>query len=110
MPCPEYESPLRCRLFRGRRGGPAILAIHSVSRVRSGPVAQLGERVNRTHEARGSNPLGSTKFLDVCIATNEKTRPDSSDRCKRPSARRNRRWFAGAAAASALAVLIALNL
>src|SRR3989440_12555612 len=25
-----------------------------------GPVAQLGERVNRTHEARGSNPLGST--------------------------------------------------
>src|ERR1041385_9258092 len=26
-----------------------------------GPVAQLGERVNRTHEARGSNPLGSTK-------------------------------------------------
>jgi hypothetical protein len=28
-----------------------------------GPVAQLGERVNRTHEARGSNPLGST-FLN----------------------------------------------
>ena len=27
-----------------------------------GPVAQLGERVNRTHEARGSNPLGSTNF------------------------------------------------
>src|SRR5689334_1962610 len=27
---------------------------------RRGPVAQLGERVNRTHEARGSNPLGST--------------------------------------------------
>src|SRR2546422_10209081 len=25
-----------------------------------GPVAQLGARVNRTHEVRGSNPLGST--------------------------------------------------
>ena len=27
-----------------------------------GSVAQLGERVNRTHEVRGSNPLGSTNL------------------------------------------------
>src|SRR5712691_3409174 len=32
-----------------------------------GPVAQLGERVNRTHEARGSNPLGSTNVLSQDI-------------------------------------------
>src|SRR5690606_26586826 len=28
-----------------------------------GAVAQLGARVNRTHEVRGSNPLGSTKGI-----------------------------------------------
>src|SRR5690348_17804205 len=28
-----------------------------------GPVAQLGARVNRTHEVRGSNPLRSTKIV-----------------------------------------------
>src|SRR5690606_6727517 len=27
-----------------------------------GAIAQLGERVNRTHEVRGSNPLSSTRF------------------------------------------------
>src|SRR5579859_880226 len=44
------------------RRGPAVprsMAYWPFPKLR-GPVAQLGERVNRTHEARGSNPLGST--------------------------------------------------
>src|SRR5258708_17050980 len=50
--------------YRNRSRGPdcsrAILAFPSAR----GPVAQLGARVNRTHEVRGSNPLGSTFASD----------------------------------------------
>src|SRR2546426_7382943 len=42
--------------YRKRR----VYSHFSALRELCGPVAQLGARVNRTHEVRGSNPLGST--------------------------------------------------
>src|SRR4029077_3237074 len=35
---------------------------------RRGPVAQLGARLNGIQKVRGSNPLGSTKFLNSDLA------------------------------------------
>src|SRR5205823_7346637 len=50
--------------------------VYSASGLKSslcGPVAQLGERVNRTHEARGSNPLGSTKVPTIRTRSTNRT-------------------------------------
>src|SRR5262245_1437166 len=64
-------SGTRLRLKREGMRKPSIGArVYSLFSARCdccGPVAQLGERVNRTHEARGSNPLGSTllKLTDL---------------------------------------------
>jgi hypothetical protein len=44
------------------RRGPIVPGLYWLFRSACGPVAQLGARVNRTHEVRGSNPLGSTKL------------------------------------------------
>src|SRR5579864_2888976 len=58
-----YEHGARPRLFRaGPDLSPAILALRSTPTC-DGPVAQLGARLNRTQEVRGSNPLGSTFVL-----------------------------------------------
>src|ERR1700693_4613543 len=62
MPLREYRNRARTppvpgqRSLTGRRyTGPSPKRVPQC-----GSVAQLGERVNRTHEVRGSNPLGST--------------------------------------------------
>ena len=58
-----------------------------------GAVAQLGERRNRTAEVRGSNPLGSTRFLALAVRQcphnpeNRHGRRDGPRRWLWPSAR-----------------------
>src|ERR1700687_1971554 len=62
MPSREYRNRVRgdgCSGVSDAHSARAILAFPSATRAR-GSVAQLGERLNRTQEVRGSNPLGST--------------------------------------------------
>src|SRR6266705_4286410 len=55
-----------------------------------GPVAQLGERVNRTHEARGSNPLGSTPLKLTDLDDTGVSISAGGDRCDREGTRSTR--------------------
>src|SRR5207253_6834207 len=47
--------------YRKRR----VYSHFSALRELCGPVAQLGARLNRTQEVRGSNPLGSTNRMQI---------------------------------------------
>ncbi len=83
--------PLRCRSLSGSGAGRGFTACPDAGTVpcgngtvsgtldpEIGAVAQLGERMNRTHEVRGSIPLSSTGSRSLAVGACSHQRPTAT--------------------------------